>query len=553
MIKNIIISVSKDTRMVYLGKYSLGNDNEDLQANLVFKFVDEFVKGTARLEFEIDGEKKYSMLQRDGESYTIPVRNVLTKEGQHNFQLVITEGTNDSLIPIFKSNIFYMFVGSSINHCPEEPAELYLWIDKANTKLNEIDETIEDVEDRTNKAIEDIQKRMDEVVEDCEEQSQYAKEQGDYAKEQGIYANTQGNYAKEQGDYANEKGQYAFNTTKEIQGMVERGEFDGADFNYNWRGTELGVKNSKETTYQYVDLQGDSGVYVGENEPTNDANVWINPKEPYDNFDAEYVIFTDGEDLQYKFDNNKLVYDDTEIKRKIDDVIDSVADVEDVLHQQISSVEEISNSAYDLANEAEIIARGKSTGHVFETKQEMETWLSDDSHKAILNVGDHLYIKNAEDFDHWWDGQQAQELQTQKVDLSEYYLKEEINEKLKGYALTSSLISAINNCEPKMASSIDYVIETGYYGNGESGYRKYKNGIIEQWGVARTNTSETEFTMHKPHINQNFSIFIEPREQGNFYHYAIPSANQKFKVRIQTRDSLSIAVAFQWRSYGRWN
>lgn len=45
----------------------------------------------------------------------------------------------------------------------------------------------------------------------------------------------------------------------ELQKKVNNGEFDGADFNYNWRGTELGVKNSKETEYEYTDLKGEKG------------------------------------------------------------------------------------------------------------------------------------------------------------------------------------------------------------------------------------------------------------------------------------------------------
>lgn len=527
--KDINIKINRKTRLVCPETDKLGNELENLQERLVFSFEDEFVDGQAELIYSDENYVAYPV--KIEETYVLPIKEImLTKYGKVYMQLKITEGTDENKPPKFRSNVFPMYCGESLIEEVPEPEQYPSWLDKANAKLNQLDEAIDK----------------------CVEEGEYAKEQGDYAKEQGDYAKNESIYAKEQGDYANEKGKYADDIAKEVEGKLERGEFDGADFNYEWRGTELGVKNSKEAEYEYVNLQGASGVFVGEDTPDTDANVWVNPEEEYDTFDAQYVVFDDGEDLQYKYDNNKFGYDDTEINTRLNDAIDTISDVENSLHQEIISVEEIANSAYDLAHEAEIIASGKSTGHVFETKQEMETWLSDTSHKALLNVGDHLYIKNDEEYDHWWDGEEAQELQTQKVDLSEYYLKNEVDDKLKGYALTSSLISAINSCEPKMASEVDYVIETGYYGNGESGYRKYKNGIIEQWGVARTNASETEFTMHKPHINQNFSIFIEPREQGNFFHYATPSANQKFKCRIQTRDSVLIAVGFQWRSYGRW-
>lgn len=44
-----------------------------------------------------------------------------------------------------------------------------------------------------------------------------------------------------------------------LKSQVDNGDFDGADFNYKWDGTKLGVKNSKETTYQFVDLKGQKG------------------------------------------------------------------------------------------------------------------------------------------------------------------------------------------------------------------------------------------------------------------------------------------------------
>lgn len=37
---------------------------------------------------------------------------------------------------------------------------------------------------------------------------------------------------------------------------VEAGLYNGKGLNYNWRGTELGVKREDEADYQYTDLQG---------------------------------------------------------------------------------------------------------------------------------------------------------------------------------------------------------------------------------------------------------------------------------------------------------
>lgn len=146
MMKEILINVSKETRMVDLSKSFIGNDGENLQAKLVFTFIDEFVNGQARLEYETKGNKNYVLLDKESETYTIPVKNVITKEGQIDMQLVITEGTDEEEIPVFKSNKFYLFCNSSINAVEEAPDGYELWMDMANVKLNEIDNLDIDIE-----------------------------------------------------------------------------------------------------------------------------------------------------------------------------------------------------------------------------------------------------------------------------------------------------------------------------------------------------------------------------------------------------------------------
>lgn len=145
--KEILINVSKETRMVDLNKSVIGNDGENLQGKLVFTFIDEFVNGQARLEYEIKGNKNYVVLDKENNTYTIPVKNVITKEGQIDMQLVITEGTNEEEIPVFKSNKFYLFCNSSINAVNEAPDGYELWIEKANAKLNEVDNVDIDIQD----------------------------------------------------------------------------------------------------------------------------------------------------------------------------------------------------------------------------------------------------------------------------------------------------------------------------------------------------------------------------------------------------------------------
>lgn len=105
----------------------------------------------------------------------------------------------------------------------------------------------------------------------------------------------------------------------------------------------------------------------------------------------------------------------------------------------------------------------------------------------------------------------------------------------------------------QIPSNVDLCIEEGLYGGGESGYRKYRNGHLEQWGkVTSSANGVVEFTMHKPYKDTTFSIFAQVSELGNFFIACFPSANQKFKLRIQTSSASNIAVRVSWYSIGRW-
>ena len=140
--KNLEIKVNRNTSMVYLENTILGNDGENSQGDIIFSFVNDFVDGQARLEYEIKSDKRYLFLTKEEETYKTPIKSVLTKNGVINMQLVITEGVSEDEIPILKSNVFYVVCNNSLNAEIEEPEEYPSWIEVANTKLNSIDEAI---------------------------------------------------------------------------------------------------------------------------------------------------------------------------------------------------------------------------------------------------------------------------------------------------------------------------------------------------------------------------------------------------------------------------
>ena len=205
------IKVSKKTRMVELPKQFISVEGENLQNKLVFSFIDEFVNGQARLEYKIKGEKKYIILNKENNTYSLPVKNILTVEGQIDMQLVITEGTSESDIPVFKSNMFYLFCNSSINAVDEAPEGYEIWIERANAKLNQIDEVI------------------DEVVEN----SNYAKEQGDYAKEQGSKIDGVADYVVTTSNEAKEKAETALSVSKGANQALSYDDYQAMITNFN--------------------------------------------------------------------------------------------------------------------------------------------------------------------------------------------------------------------------------------------------------------------------------------------------------------------------------
>ena len=111
-----------------------------------------------------------------------------------------------------------------------------------------------------------------------------------------------------------------------------------------------------------------------------------------------YDNYVSNEDL-----NNKVAHTDVYINHDM----------------RIENLELDHVSQSDLDN-VESIAKGRATGYVFDTVDDMNAWLSDSNNVANLTLGDNLYIRATNVPDYWWDGTQAQELETQKVDLTEY-------------------------------------------------------------------------------------------------------------------------------------
>ena len=94
-------------------------------------------------------------------------------------------------------------------------------------------------------------------------------------------------------------------------------------------------------------------------------------------------------------------------------------------HQSLE--EYAKNSALeDAVEEMTAIAQGKCACYVFDTVEDLETWLGNTANTEKLKTGDVFLIRAVNVPDYWWDGATKQKLETTKVDLTEYAKKSEI-------------------------------------------------------------------------------------------------------------------------------
>lgn len=76
------------------------------------------------------------------------------------------------------------------------------------------------------------------------------------------------------------------------------------------------------------------------------------------------------------------------------------------------------NEIKEISEHAETIARGRATGYVFDTVNDLDIWLQNSENVSKLVLGDNFYIRATNVPDFWWDGNQKQRLEAEKPDLS---------------------------------------------------------------------------------------------------------------------------------------
>ena len=176
--RDILITVHKNHTVDFENDYA-GLNKENLQGNITFKF-DEFVSGQARAEIVINNQDGYILLDQVGQTYTLPIKSSLLTGDSILMQLVIDEEpiytkTDDTTIqtgktyyekygneylpvpepvqvqlenyyeqqtPIWKSEVFYLKVGCSINATTTIPEEYDSWVEVLNGLITQTENVI---------------------------------------------------------------------------------------------------------------------------------------------------------------------------------------------------------------------------------------------------------------------------------------------------------------------------------------------------------------------------------------------------------------------------
>lgn len=120
---DIVIQVKKETATAYKNNEKLGNKTQNLQNKLKFEFIDEVVEGIAWLEYEIDGNKNYALMEKYEKGYQIDIKSCLLISDHVEVDIKITQDETYEGVPIFVTNIVTFSVENTINADEKEIEE----------------------------------------------------------------------------------------------------------------------------------------------------------------------------------------------------------------------------------------------------------------------------------------------------------------------------------------------------------------------------------------------------------------------------------------------
>ena len=211
------------------------------------------------------------------------------------------------------------------------------------------------------------------------------------------------------------------------------------------------------------------------------------------------------------------------------------------------------------AAEALAIAKGRAKGYVFDTVEDLDTWLTDEAHTLELAVGDNFYIRALDVPDYWWDGAQKQPLETQKVEISGYVKDTDyatvdkggvvkVNPSLYGVGIGGAgtlVISAADNAQingktnkmrPIVPANLDYAVKKGLADSKEEWTEEEKAAARNLVGAVGT----TEYA----ELGGSYGLVKLDKQPG----YTGITINPNGSIALESADNWAISQKANYRS-----
>ena len=287
------------TRKISKDKIVVGYLQENKVEKLEFEIPEEYKTYGRKACFKAQ-DKNFAKIFDDITGNTLTLTRDMTQYDELEMSIAFFKTENEDEI-VARTSILKIYIENAIicddDIQPEDPKVVILdeLIQKV-TKLN--DQITKDEETRQNQ---EATRQQNETTREENEQGRVFDELGRKKAEEERKTNELERISNE-----NTREEYINN----LKAQVDNGEFDGADFNYKWDGTKLGVKNSKETTYQFVELKGDKG----DKGDTGNGIQNIEKVSTVENVDTYAINYTDGTQTTFDVTNGEVT------KEQLDEV-----------------------------------------------------------------------------------------------------------------------------------------------------------------------------------------------------------------------------------------
>lgn len=340
-----IIKIS-DSRRLNLSSIVVGYSQENKIEKIAFEIPDEYKEFGRKACFEGNGTK-FAKTFDNVTGDTLTLTRDMTQFKKLKMSIAFFKVENEDEI-VARTSILNITIEDAIvcddDIKPDDPKIVIL--DNLITRVTELDNQITQNENfrQTNEKTREeneIIRQQNEAVRKKNEQTWINNELLREKAENDRKNNELKRIANENKRVSDENARQEY--INNLKTQVDNGDFDGADFNYKWDGTKLGVKNSKETTYQFVELKGQKGD-KGDKGDTGNGIQNIEKVSTLENVDTYAINYTDGTQTTFDVTNGEVT------KEQLDEVDSKAKKTRDELERVKNDILETGTASDSFIN-----------------------------------------------------------------------------------------------------------------------------------------------------------------------------------------------------------